>query len=71
MALTPKEESLITIFRVLSLDEADKILNWARQLVDLADGRPIEWSDTWTNADLVDATAVAVRRFEDHERETR
>ena len=71
MLLTAQEESLISVVRALPPEEAGKILNWARQLGDLASDRKIEWSDSWTDEDLVDATAAAVRRFEDQERETR
>lgn len=66
-----QEESLISVVRTLPPEEAGKVLNWARQLADLAGGRMIEWSDTWTDEDLADATAAAVRRFEDREREGR
>ena len=69
--LSSQEESLISVVRALPPEEAGKVLNWARQLADLADGRRIEWSDSWTDEDLVDATAAAVQRFEDQEREDR
>ena len=71
MVLSPQEESLISVVRALPPEEAGKVLNWARQLADLAEGRTIEWSDSWTDQDLVDATAAAVQRFEDQEREDR
>jgi len=71
MVLSAQEESLISVVRALPPEEAGKVLNWARQLADLADGRRIEWSDSWTDQDLVDATAAAVQRFEDQEREDR
>jgi len=71
MVLSAQEESLIGVVRTLPPEEAGKVLNWARQLADLADGRTIEWSDSWTDDDLVDATAAAVQRFEDQEREDR
>ena len=71
MVLTALEESLISVVRALPPDEAGKVLNWARQLTDLADGRATQWSDSWTEEDLSDATAAAVRRFEDQERDGR
>jgi hypothetical protein len=71
MVLSSQEESLISVVRALSPEEAGKVLNWARQLADLAGGRRIEWSDSWSDEDLADATAAAVRRFEDEEREDR
>ncbi len=45
MVLSEQEESLISIVRGLPPDQAVKVLDWARQLADLADGRTIEWSD--------------------------
>jgi len=71
MVLNAQEESLISVVRALPPEEAGKVLNWARQLADLAGGRRIEWSDSWTDEDLAEATEAAVRRFEDEEREVR
>ena len=71
MVLSAQEESLIGVVRALPPEEAGKVLNWARQLADLAGGRTIEWSDSWTDEDLADAAAAAVLRFEDQERENR
>ncbi len=67
MVLTAQEESLIGVVRALPPDEAGKVLNWARQLADLAGGRAVQWSDSWTDEDLADATSAALRRFEDEE----
>ena len=71
MVLSAQEESLISVVRALPPEEAGKVLDWARQLTDLAGGRAIQWSDAWTDEDLAEATAAAVRRFEDQEREDR
>jgi hypothetical protein len=71
MVLSAQEESLISVVRALPPEEAGKVLNWARQLADLARGRIIGWSDSWTDEDLAEATAAAVQRFEDQEREDR
>jgi hypothetical protein len=71
MVLSPQEESLISVVRALPPDEAGKVLDWARQLADLSGGRAVQWSDSWTDEDLAEATAAAVRRFEDQERENR
>ena len=68
MVLSPQEEILISVVRALPPDEAGKVLNWARQLADLAGGRTIEWSDSWSDEDLAEATAAALRRFEEQER---
>jgi hypothetical protein len=71
MVLSPQEESLISVVRALPPEEAGKVLDWACQLADLAGGRPIQWSDSWNDEDLADATAAAVRRFEEEEMEDR
>jgi hypothetical protein len=60
MVLSPQEESLISVVRALPPEEAGKVLDWARELADLAGGRNVQWSNS-----------AAVRRFEDEEREAR
>ncbi|MGA2737946.1 MAG: hypothetical protein ABSG65_10905 [Bryobacteraceae bacterium] len=71
MMLSAQEESLISVVRALSPEEAGKVLDWARQLADLAGGRAIEWSDAWSDEDLAEATVAALQRFEAQEREDR
>ncbi len=68
MVLSAHEESLIGVVRALPPQEAGKVLNWARQLADLKGQRTIEWSDSWTDEDLAEATGAALRRFDDEER---
>jgi hypothetical protein len=69
MVLSTKEESLIGVVRSLPKEEAEKVLNWAVQLSDLAAGRKIDWADSWSEEDMADATAAALRRFEEDELE--
>jgi len=69
MELSVQEESLINVVRALPPGEAEKVLNWAHQLADLAGGRAIEWPDSWTDEDIADATAAAVQRFAERELE--
>jgi hypothetical protein len=61
------EKDLINLIGSLPSHDAEKILIWERQLADLADKRTIEWSDAWTDEDLAEATATAVRRFDEFE----
>ena len=68
MVLSAHEESLINVVRALPPAEAGKVLNWARQLADLGGQRSIQWSDSWTDEDLSEATAAAIRRSQDEER---
>ena len=57
MALTAQEEPLIGAVGTLPPEEVGKVLNW------------VEWSDSWNDEDLADATAAAMKRLEDCERE--
>jgi len=67
MVLTAQEESLIGVVRALPPEEVGKVLDWVRQLADLAGGRNIKWADSWTDEDLRDATAASLNSFEDQE----
>jgi hypothetical protein len=71
MVLSANEESLIKVVRMLPPDEATKVLVWAQQLADLGSGRPVEWSDSWSDDDLRDATVASLERFEQQERDGR
>lgn len=71
MVLTPNEESLIRIVRTLPPDEARKVLIWAQQLADLGGSRSLEWSDSWSDDDLREASLASLERFEREERSGR
>ncbi|MEP7352698.1 MAG: hypothetical protein ABI824_05655 [Acidobacteriota bacterium] len=71
MVLTAKEESLINAVRSLPSAETDRMLTWAHQLLDLANGRQLEWADSWSDEDLKDATVDALRRLDRQETESR
>jgi hypothetical protein len=62
MVLSAEEESLIKAVRALPPQEAQKVVTWASQLADLAQGRIVEWSDAWTDEDLADVTAASCMR---------
>ena len=70
MTLTEKEESLVQSLRALPVETADQVIGWTSQLAQLANGRLVEWSDAWTRDDLLDASAVSLRNFEDQDRAT-
>lgn len=69
MVLSAQEESLIKVVRALPPTEAGRVLDWARQLESLANGSKIDWSDSWTEEDLADATSAALQRFDDQEQQ--
>jgi hypothetical protein len=57
VVLSEKEELLVKTLRSLSPDTADEILRWARSLSELSDGKPVQWSDAWSDEDLEDVRA--------------
>jgi hypothetical protein len=67
MILSVSEESLINDVRMLPPDEARKVLLWAQQLADLGGDRRVEWSDSWSDDDLREATLASLERFEKQE----
>jgi len=69
MVLSANEESLIKVVRMLPPDEARKVLAWAQQLAELGGERQVEWSDSWSDEDLREATLASLERFEKQERE--
>ena len=71
MVLSANEESLIKVVRMLPPDEARKVLVWAQQLADLGGDRQVDWSDSWSDDDLREATLAALERFEQQEQEGR
>ena len=71
MVLSANEESLIKVVRILPPDEARKVLVWAQQLADLGGGRHVDWSDSWPDDDLREATVASLQRFEQEEQQRR
>lgn len=60
MILTRKEELLVETVRALPPEAAEKVMSWASGLAEPAKGKPVEWSDAWTDEDLADATAASL-----------
>ncbi|HEY7392781.1 MAG TPA: hypothetical protein VH640_29950 [Bryobacteraceae bacterium] len=71
MVLSVSEESLIKAVRTLPPEEARKVLDWVQHLADLGGNRRVEWSDSWSEDDLREATRASLERFEQQEREGR
>jgi hypothetical protein len=68
MVLSVEEEALVHAVRTLPAREAHKLFAWATQLVDLAQGKDMEWSDAWEAEDLRDATIASLQKFESEEK---
>ncbi len=67
IVLNEKEERLLQTIRALPPDTTDHILQWTSRLAELAAGKPIDWSDSWTDEDMRDAGAASLERFEESE----
>jgi|HubBroStandDraft_1064217.scaffolds.fasta_scaffold317390_2 hypothetical protein len=69
IVLNEKEEKLVQTIRILPEETGDQILLWASQLADLAAGKPVEWSDSWTDEDIREVTMASLRNFDESEPE--
>jgi hypothetical protein len=67
ITLNEKEERFVEALRALPPEAADKMITWAVQLSDLAKGRNVDWSDTWTDEDVADARRASLHNFEKRE----
>jgi len=67
--LSENEERQVEAFRALPPDAADQVITWTIRLRDLANGRSVDWSDTWTDEDLTDARRASLSSFDERERE--
>ena len=69
MAVSAREEVLLEAFRRLPPDAAVELSALAQRLAALAPGTTIDWSDSWSDADLREFTAASLRRLEAEEEE--
>ena len=69
MAISAREEVLLEAFRRLPPDAAAELSALAQRLAALAPGTTIDWSDSWSDADLREFTAASLRRLEAEEEE--
>ena len=69
ITLSENEERLVEALRALPPDAADQVITWTTRLRDLANGKNVDWSDTWTEEDLADVQRASLSRFDERERE--
>jgi hypothetical protein len=69
MAISAREEVLLEAFRRLLPDASIELSALAQRLAALAPGTTIDWSDSWSDADLREFTAASLRRLEAEEEE--
>jgi hypothetical protein len=67
--LSENEERFVEALRALPPDAADQVITWTTRLRDLANGRAVDWSDTWSEEDLADAQRASLSNFDERERE--
>jgi hypothetical protein len=71
MRLSPGEEVLVEAFRRLPPAAAGELSALAQRLADLSPATSIDWSDSWSDADLQEFTAASLRRLDSDEQEER
>jgi hypothetical protein len=67
VAITSREEQLVSEFRKLSANAAEQISLLIRRLASLPKDAKINWSDEWSDEDLQDLTTASLRYFESRE----
>jgi hypothetical protein len=67
ITLSENEERLVEALRTLPPAATDTVITWATQLGDLAKGRPVDWSDTWTDEDVADLQRASLANFDAQE----
>jgi len=70
LVLSPQEEALIRVVRTLPPAETARMIHWASQLCEVAQGERMEWSDSWSDEDAADAARASLKRFDDSEQES-
>jgi hypothetical protein len=67
MQISAREEVLLEAFRRLPPDAAAELSALTQRLAALAPDTTIDWSDSWSDADLQEFTVASLRRFEAEE----
>jgi len=69
MELSAREEDILAAFRRLPPVAAAELSALAQRLAALAPGTAVDWSDSWSDADLQEFTASSLKRLETEEQE--
>ena len=67
MQLTDREASLVGAFRRLPPDTAMELSALAERLAQLEPNRQIDWSDSWSDEDLIEFRAASLRHLDAEE----
>jgi hypothetical protein len=71
MQLNEREVSLVDAYRRLPPETATELSALAERLAELAPNRRIDWSDSWSDEDLIEFRAASLRRLDAEESEDR
>jgi hypothetical protein len=71
MQLNAREASLVEAFRRLPPETATELSALAERLAEIAPNRRIDWSDSWSDEDLIEFRAASIRRLDAEESEDR
>jgi len=71
MQLNEREASLVDAFRRLRPETATELWALAERLAEIAPNQPIDWSDSWSDEDLIEFRAASLRRLDAEESEDR
>jgi len=69
MQLSANEEVLVDAFRRLPPATADELVALVQRLAALTPNTAIDWSDSWSDADLEEYAAASLRSVEAGEQE--
>jgi hypothetical protein len=69
ITLSENEERLVETFRLLTPASADEVIAWINRLRKLGNGKGIDWSDSWSEEDIVDLQRASMAEFDSGERE--
>ena len=69
MRLNPGEEALVEAFRRLPPATAGELPALAQRLAAIGPATSIDWSDSWSDADLQEFTAASLGRHDSEEQE--
>ena len=65
MQISDREEVLLEAFRRLPPDAAAELAALTERLAAVSPGKPIDWSDSWSDADLQEFTAASLARLDE------
>jgi hypothetical protein len=69
MDLSAREEVLIQAFRRLPSETAEELSALTERLAALGNGKNIDWSDSWSDADIREFAAASLWRVDEDERD--